>query len=352
MPPAKIDRRLLLRGLVACPGLALTSQDTTHPSLLLAKQAVRTTLTASGPVVSRAQGQVIEGRDIGPGSDAGITIRHDNVTIRNCRIRHGYHHGIMAVGVHGLKLENLEVERIDLPTQRPPPAAESNNINLASCPGVVISSVKASGGSANIYVEDCAGARLSTLELHDARGPDPRGQNVQFNASPASNCEFFSAENGPSSWTEDNISVYRSDHCLVRSGLVSYNNSPTGSGVMIEGSSTCLVLDVDAVQQGNGAFGAVPMDNAVCGGCWFVRCRTRDSYNSRRDGRGAPTSNGLSFYMGISAGAPRHVIAACHYDALANPHNLIWKEDAVRPGWSLTRRAFAPRRPIRLVFGW
>lgn len=352
MLSAEIDRRHLLRGLVAYPGLALAVQETAQPLLPLKGQPARIKLTPSGPIVSRARGETIEGLDIGLGSDAGITIHHDDVTVRNCRIRHGYHHGIAAMGVHGLKLENLEVERVDLPTERPPPARESDNLNLTACPGVVVASVKASGGSANIYVEDCPAARLRVLELHDARGPDPRGQNVQFNASPASNCEFFSAENGPSSWTEDNISVYRSDHCLVRNGLVFYNNSPTGSGVMIEGSSTCLVLDVDAVQQGNGAFGAVPMDNVACGGCWFVRCRTRDSYNSPRDGRAPPTSNGLSFYMGISAGAPQHVIAACHYDALANPHNLIWKKDAVRPGWSLTRRAFAPHRPLRLVFGW
>ncbi len=135
-------------------------------------------------------------------------------------------------------------------------------------------------------------------------------------------------------------------------GLVFYNNSPTGNGVMIEGSINCLVYDVDAVQQGNGAFGAVPVEEAACGGCWFVRCRTRDSYNTRRDGRAAPSSNGLSFYVRISAGAERHTIAACHYDALANPRNLIWKKQAVKPGWSLTRRAFAARHPIRLAFGW
>lgn len=344
MQLAETGRRRLLRGLVAFPGVALVAAGTAPPQ--------RINLKRSGPVLSRAKGEVIEGLDILSRGAAGITIRHDDVTVRNCRIRHRDHHGISATGARGLRLENLEVERIDLPTRRPPPARESNNINLASCPGAIISSVKASGGSANIYVEDCTAARLSVLELHDARGPDPRGQNVQFNASPASDCTFFSAENGPSSWTEDNISVYRSDHCLIRSGLVSYNNSPTGSGVMVEGSSTCLVLDVDAIQQGNGAFGAVPMDKVACGGCWFVRCRTRDSYNRPRDGRAAPASNSLSFYMLLSAGAMQHVIVGCHYDALANPRNLIWKSGAVRPGWSLTRRTFTPRPPIRLVFGW
>lgn len=49
---------------------------------------------------------------------------------------------------------------------------------------------------------------------------------------------------------------FRSDRCVVRRGLVSYNNSPSGDGVMIEGSSDCTVEDVDAVQQGNGASGS------------------------------------------------------------------------------------------------
>ncbi|MGH6678035.1 MAG: hypothetical protein ACREDL_03645, partial [Bradyrhizobium sp.] len=81
-------------------------------------------------------------------------------------------------------------------------------------------------------------------------------------------------------------------------------------------------------------------------------CRTRDSYNTKRDGRAAPTSNGLSFYVRISPGAKRHVIAACHHDALANPGNLIWKEQAVKPGWSFTHRRFVARHPIRLAFAW
>src|SRR3712207_8736287 len=47
-----------------------------------------------------------------------------------------------------------------------------------------------------------------------------------------------------------NISVFRSDKCIIRRGLASYNNSPTGFAVMVEGSFDCLVEDVDAVQQG------------------------------------------------------------------------------------------------------
>jgi hypothetical protein len=37
---------------------------------------------------------------------------------------------------------------------------------------------------------------MSFLELHDARGSVPRGQNVQFDKSPSSMLEDFSAEDG------------------------------------------------------------------------------------------------------------------------------------------------------------
>ena len=218
-----------------------------------------------------------------------------------------------------------------------------NNIDLNGCPNTIITRVKASRGSSNIYAENSPRTYMNFLELHDARGPFPRGQNVQFNRSPNSVLLDFSAENGPTSWTEDNISVFRSDDCVVRRGLVSYNNSPTGDGVMIEGSFNCLVVDVDAVQQGNGAFAAVPEDDAGCGGCVFLRCRTRRSYNTPRDGRASPSSNGLSFYTLISQGARKHTIADCHYDGLANPNNLVWDSRAVNSGWSLTHAAFSPR---------
>ena len=188
--------------------------------------------------------------------------------------------------------------------------------------------------------------------MHDARGPEPRGQNVQLNGSPKSILEDFACENGPSSWTEDNVSVFKSDRCVVRRGFVSYNNSPTGVGVMLEGSFDCLVEDVDAIAQGNGAFAAVPVENFGSGGCIFRRCRTRDLYNGVRDGRAAPSSDGLSIYVLVSEGARRHTVVECCHDALANPKNLIWKRSALNPGFSFENRAFTPRDPLRLDFDW
>jgi hypothetical protein len=358
-----MNRRGLLAGLLVLPvpyvavGMMRLSAPTTAQSQPKGPRGTdgRPTIIAvsqTGPVTSNTDGQIIENLDIDAPVGAALTLLHRGVTVRNCRIRHGAGHGIHAADSTDLVLQDLEIDRTVGAASDDSRAQQYNNIHLDGCPNTVITRVKASRGSSNIYAENSPGTCISFVELHDARGPFPRGQNVQFNRSPNSVLQDFSAENGPTSWTEDNISVYRSDACVVRRGLVSYNNSPTGDGVMIEGAFNCLIADVDAVQQGNGAFAAVPEAQAGSGGCVFLRCRTRQSYNTRRDGRAPPTSNGLSFYMRVSKGAPKHTIADCHYDGLANPNNLIWDSRAVNDGWSLTHSPFAPRLPIRLELDW
>jgi Right handed beta helix region len=358
-----MDRRRLLAGFLAlsAPSFVVTETCLSMPPRAephsddpngSGSRTAMVPLMQSSPVTSHADGQVIEKLDIEAMFGHGVTVLHRGVTVRNCRIRYAGGHGVYATDATGLVLQDLEIDHVGAPPSGEGPSQDRNCVNLESSPNTMITRVKASRGASNIYAVNSEGTRMRFLELRDARGPMPRGQNVQFNRSPNSILEDFSAENGPTSWTEDNVSVFQSDRCVVRRGLVSYNNSPSGDGVMIEGSFDCVVEDIDAVQQGNGAFAAVPVDETGCGGCTFRRCRTRQTYNTPRDGRAAPTSKGLSIYTLISPGAPKHNIIDCHYDALANPRNLIWDVRAVNAGWSFTRQAFTSRTPLRLVFGW
>src|SRR3984893_6338072 len=284
-----MNRRRLLAGLVACAPSSLivaAIRPSTPPrawhrpenSIGRARLAAMIPLVPSGPVTSRVHGQVLENLDIDAAFGHAVTVVHRGVTVRNCRIRHAAGHGIHAEAATGLVLEDLEIACLEA-SSASRLNRTGNNVNIENCPNAVIKRVKASRGSSNIYTVRCEGTRMSFLELHDACGAVPRGQNVQFDKSPNSILEDFSAENGPTSWTEDNVSVFRSDRCVVRRGLVSYNHSPSGDGVMLEGSFHCLVEDVDAEQPGNGAFAAVPGDHAASGGCIFLRCRTRQSYN-------------------------------------------------------------------------
>lgn len=358
-----INRRIFLAGAAAAtawPQCVSASEplpprlaDTRRPVVELAEgEGASAKLTPSGPVTSQFDGQIIENLDIEASSGSGVRVDHRNVTVRHCRIRHAGGHGVEASNAPAPVIRDCDIDHVGAPAIGAGPTPQWDNIHLEDCPGAMLERIKASRGAANVYAQDCPGAKLRFLELYDARGPEPRGQNVQLNRSPDSTLEDFSAENGPTSWTEDNISIFSSDRCVVRRGLVSYNNSPTGDGVMIEGGFGCRVEDVDALMQGNGAFAAVPLKGAGGGGCAFIRCRTRDSYNTPRDGREAPSSNSLSIYVRISSGAPKHTIEDCQYDSLANLHNLIWDPRAVNPGWSFVRHPFTPRPPIRLAFGW
>lgn len=353
-----MNRRRMLASLVSLPLIgpaALSAQ---------AREAMRhgkghdgatppgAALLRSGATASRYAGEIIENLDITSLTGSAITITHPGVIVRNCRITHAGGHGIRALGAKGLRLEALEIEHRGAPPSGEGPNIETNNLALEGCPDAVITRIKAARGAANIYLENCERSALSWLELHDARGPLPRGQNVQFNKCAGSNLQDFSAENGPTSWTEDNVSVFHSDSCTIRRGLVSYNNSPSGVGVMLEGSADCLVEDVDAQLQGNGAFAAVPSDRRESGGCIFRRCRTSHSYNAPRDGREAPSSNGLSFYVRISPNRAPHAILDSSYFALANPRNLVWQAEALSPDPVLIARAFKSRPALRLTFDW
>jgi hypothetical protein len=260
-------------------------------------------LTHTGAIASQFAGEVIESLDILSLSGNAVTITHPGVLVRKCRIRHAGGH--KADGAKAPRFEPLEIVHGGATSSGEGANADTHNIDLASCPNAILTRIRASKGAANIYLEDCERASLSWLELHDARGPEPRGQNVQFNRCRNSTLEDFSAENGQSSWTEDNVSVYHSDSTSIRQGLVSYNDSRSGVSVMLEGSSDGIVDDVDAAMQGNGAFAAAPSDKHESGGCLFLRCRTPHSFNGPRDGREAPSSNGLSCYTRISPDRPR-----------------------------------------------
>ena len=92
-------------------------------------------------------------------------------------------------------------------------------------------------------------------------------------------------------WTEDNVSIYRSENCVVRRGLLDGNNSPTGVGVMFENVSSGLVEDVDTIRQGNGSFSAWTSQNVI-----FRRTRARENICADQ-GRGKPSS-GAQIWVG------------------------------------------------------
>jgi polygalacturonase len=188
-------------------------------------------LTHTGAIASQFAGEVIENLDILSLSGDEVTITHPGVLVRKCRIRHAGGH--KADGEKALRFEPLEIVHGGATSSGEGANADTHIIDLASCPNAILTRIIASKEVANLYLEDCERASLSRLELHDARGPELREQNVQFNRCRNSTLEDFSAENGPSSWTEDNVSVFHSDSTSIRQGLVSCNDSPSAVGPLV-----------------------------------------------------------------------------------------------------------------------
>ena len=144
---------------------------------------------------------------------------------------------------------------------------------------------------------------------------------MQWDNSHHGTLTSFSDENSlDTSWTEDNINVYQSQHVVIRHGVVDTNNSPSGDGVIADNlSGDVLVDDVDAVHQGNGCFG-------VYGGgeynVTFRHTRCRDNYCSLP--RGKPLSGSLAWAVDPAAKTGGLNIEASVYANLCNPQNIVW----------------------------
>ena len=140
------------------------------------------------------------------------------------------------------------------------PGTSCHNIWGEETTGVAISDARLEGGSTGVELRSCEGAVLSRVAVRNVRGPYPRGQCVQFSHSDGATLQNFTCVNEETqSWTEDAISAWRSSDVTIRQGIVDGNNSPSGIGVMFEGSESAthggLIEDVDAIHQGGGRGG-------------------------------------------------------------------------------------------------
>ncbi|MEO5726013.1 MAG: right-handed parallel beta-helix repeat-containing protein [Byssovorax sp.] len=302
-------------------------------------------LTDSGPVKATADGQIIERLRITADGMAGITIQgFKGVVVRDVEIHHKGGVGIDFSHADDLTIENVSVEHTGAPAKGPNPSSEVNNILGYQSSNVHIRHARVTRGSSGIYLQECPTSVLQWIEGHDFRGPFPRGQLVQWNNSNDGLLEDFSVVCGASSWTEDNVNVYKSLNATVRRGLVDGNNSPSGVGVIFDGdTSTGLVEDVDAVHMGNGCFS----NYAGADGNVFRRTRCRDNICTDQ-GRGLPGSNALMW-----AGKPglTHLrLEDSTYFASCNG-NLLWPAESFEVH-ELSEKEFTLRAPVKVDLCW
>jgi len=302
------------------------------------------TLTDSPPILVTTSGQIIENVRIVANGEPAILIRNfSGVIIRNVEIRHQGADGILCMNAPGLTITNVSITHTG--TASPNANAGENNINCENSDGMTVDHVRLEGGSSGAYIVRSDDVQMRFVEGYNFRGPFPRGQLVQFNESPGCLLEDFSAINDldPSiSWPEDNVSVFRSDHCIVRRGLLDGNNSSHGVGVMFEKSNDGLVEDVDTVRQGNGSFAAYPGNNVI-----FRRTRARDNFCDDQ-GRGLPSSNSL-VWVGKPGSSGLRINDSKYFNLCSN--NRVWDRRTFTL-INISSEDFQLRKPIVNEFAW
>lgn len=328
--------------------------------LLVVGAEQRCSLRPSGTVFAHRDNEIIELLAITNLTGPGVVVDgFKNVTVRNVQVVHGEASvGIAVSNAAGLRITNVSVR---LETASPPPSppgplpsSEAVNVNIGLSPDVRVDGLRTKSGSSGIYLVGSPRATLSRIEARDARGPFPRGQCVQFDSCDDSVLEdFYCSNSANTSFTEDNVNVYRSNNVTLRRGVVDGNNSPAGAGIMIESGSVVglvtsgLVEDVDALHQGDGCFAAWGVANIT-----FRRCRSAKTHCGGEAGRAKPLSGALVFAGGnegkaITSGL--RVEDSVYDDLCVN--NTLWPATAFAKV-DLKPRAFTPRAPVRNVFCW
>jgi hypothetical protein len=327
---------LLLVAVGAC-----SSATTASPPGVVARRSI-CQLVQSPPIIVTRDGQLISNLIIHSNGEPAISVDgHRAVRIENVRIEHRGSSGIRFTSADDLRIENVSVELVGDEVTLP----EWVNIVGVSSNNVVMTNIRVSRGAAGIYLVDSPGSRMTSVEVHDFRGPFPRGQLLQWNRSDRGSLEDFSVVNDETARPQDNINVYDSAGALIRRGLLVGNNSEAGVGVMIEGAaSSATVEDVDAIKMGNGCFSAVGA-RAV-----FRRTRCRDN-RCDDQGRGRPVSGGLMWAGSDHQGGACCQIEASSYFHPCNPTNVYWPQNAFKH-LDLVSADFSPRLPIRASFCW
>lgn len=298
------------------------------------------------------------------GTPVAITITANNVIVRDVSVYHpSSGMGIYVKGADNVTIESTSVTAYGTasgsnpcPKVSPLSGYECDNIHSYGATQFVIQDVRLRGGSAGVQASASPGTRVSRAVMVNARGPFPRGQCFQFDHSNYSVLEDFYCFNDNTSFTEDNINVWRSSNVTVRRGVIDGNNSPSGQGVMFEGSDPYtiggLLEDVDALHQGDGCFAGYPAQHLVMNNtrCAWTHC-------NGWSGRGKPMSGSLAWCAGDENGVQSHGIDvrnSAFYELCRSYHT--W--EASKGGFvndtvqAVELGSFTPRKPVQVRMCW
>lgn len=223
-------------------------------------------LTASTGVTVSANNQVIENLFI-QSSGTAITVgSYSGVIIRNCLIRYncagnsGTARGISGLNSTTLTIEDCEIINAGAPLIGALPSTSQNCIYLESCATPTISRVTTRQGSTGISLVSCSNTTVTYHENHDARGPYPRGQAIQWNTCTGTHTVTnVSDESIPgTSWNEDSYNVYATPNVTINGIYIPMQSDGlSGRGLVLEGllTTNCAVLNMEALYTFNGLAG-------------------------------------------------------------------------------------------------
>ncbi len=247
--------------------------------------------TSTKPITSTTPGEVIQNLYLDvTGDQPAINITSDNVTIKNVHIKTTTGDGIDVFGDNAT-ISNVEVDATT-PTDNGGMDGEgSDGVYAYGVSGLKVDHATFRNTGSGVATGQSPGTVLSNIEGYNMQGPFPGGQLVQFGESDGSSLTNFYVDNDPKiSHPEDDISVYNSRNVTISRGVLDGDNSPSGVGVMVEGTSDgTKVGSVDAVHMGDGAFSSY--SNNVS----FTDVRSFNNIATDQ-GRGKPLSGGLIFY--------------------------------------------------------
>jgi hypothetical protein len=321
-------------------------------------------LIASGAVVASANGQIIQNLDISAAGD-GIDINgKNNVTIRNCRIRHNTAglggHGIresLDTSVTGLVIQDCEIINAGAPARGVSSVDAFSIHKLAGAVSPIIRRVTLRDGTTGIYLLSNSNPLLSFIEVHDVRGPFPRGGAVQLDgctatANTVETLGDFSYEGIPgTSYEEDIINVYGSTNIRVARGFMPFGSSSV-SGQMINFEKSATTDSdggrCDEIELNYFFNGAIHVKNSDDVQYTNARIRNVLPYSSR----GLSASNKLM--VGAENDGGHAALGSIVVSALYNNagSNLSFDDANIGTKTLTSNNWISTRSPIRNAFSW
>lgn len=220
----------------------------------------------SGPITLSSNGQVVSNKIIFADTNAIVGTGLSDIVIEDCLIYHNRSRS--SSEARGIKLTNCvrpiirrcEIINAGAPDRGPLLSVSQANVYVEGGSDLAVTDVTTRRGSTGIQMAGLNNSTIVNLENHDARGPYPRGQAIQWNTCTGThNATNISDESIPgTSWNEDSFNVYKTPNVHINGVFIPMQSdglSGRGFVLEIESTTNCLIENAELLYTFNGAGG-------------------------------------------------------------------------------------------------